>query len=172
MKTLQTPRLILRAFTLDDVAAFYRMGSQPEIIRWAQPTPFASLEEARHKLQEWPLHDYERVGYGRMACVWKATGEVIGFSGLKFLPDLRETELGYRLFPEFWGQGIASEAGQACLGFARELGLGHIVSLIHPANAASIGVARKLGLSHFDDIDWGGLDVPRVHRFRLDFTNS
>jgi ribosomal-protein-alanine N-acetyltransferase len=170
MKTLHTPRLVLRPFTLDDVEAFYRMGSQPEIIRWAQPTAFTSLEDARQKLQEWPLSDYARVGYGRMACVWKATGAVIGFSGLKHLPELSETELGYRLFPEFWGQGIASEAGQACIGMARELGLGHIISLIHPANAASVGVARKLGLRHFDDIEFGGLDVPRIHRFRLDLS--
>lgn len=169
MKTLETPRLILRPFTTDDVAAFHRMGSEPEVIRYAQSEPFTSLEDALQKMHELPLADYAKVGYGRFACVWKATGQVIGFSGLKHLEDLAETELGYRFFPEFWGMGIATEAGQAAIGFARELGLDHIISLIHPDNAGSIGVARKLGLRWHDDIEYPGLDVPVIHRYRLDF---
>lgn len=172
MKTLDTPRLTLRPFNTADVAAFYRMGSESEIIRYAQSQPFASLEDALDKMHELPLADYATVGYGRFACVWKATGQVIGFSGLKYLPELDETELGYRLFPEFWGMGIATEAGHAALGFAQELGLDHVISLIHPDNAGSIGVARKLGLRWHDDIAHPGLDVPLIHRYRRDFPSN
>ena len=60
----------------------------------------------------------------------------------------------------------------AALGFAQELGLDHVISLIHPDNAGSIGVARKLGLRWHDDIAHPGLDVPLIHRYRRDFPSN
>jgi RimJ/RimL family protein N-acetyltransferase len=44
-KTIDTGRLILRRFTLDDLPAFYQLCSRPETIRYAQSTPLASLDE-------------------------------------------------------------------------------------------------------------------------------
>ena len=102
-KVLDTGRLILRRFTLDDLQAFYLLCSRPEIIRYAQSTPLASLEEARVMMHAAPFHDYATYGYGRFACVWKESGEVIGFSGVKYVPEIGDTELGYRFLPEFWG---------------------------------------------------------------------
>ena len=46
-KVIDTGRLILRRFTLDDLQAFHQLASRPEIIRYAQSTSVASLEEAR-----------------------------------------------------------------------------------------------------------------------------
>ena len=50
-----------------------------------------------------PFRDYATYGYGRFACVWKESGAVIGFSGVKYVPEIGDTELGYRFLPEFWG---------------------------------------------------------------------
>lgn len=144
---LETPRLILRAFTLDDVDAMYQLMTVPEVIRYVGNKPAQSKQDTLDYLHQHPLRDYQVYGYGRFACVWKETGEVIGFSGIKFLQEISETELGYRFLPQFWGKGLATEAGQAVIQFAEGLGLKRLVAVIHPQNQGSIQVALRLGFA-------------------------
>jgi RimJ/RimL family protein N-acetyltransferase len=152
---LETERMILRRFTLDDVPALYQLGTLPEIIRYAGNTPLASLEAARENLIKNPLRDYEVHGFGRLACVWKETGAVIGFSGVKHLDELGENELGYRLLPEFWGMGLATEAGLAVIDHARDVyKLNRLVSVIHPDNHASKNVVRKFGFKYEKNVEF------------------
>jgi RimJ/RimL family protein N-acetyltransferase len=165
-KVIDTGRLILRRFTPEDLEAFYQLGSRPEIIRHAQSTPLASLEAAREFMDAAPFHDYATYGYGRFACVWKETGEVIGFSGVKYVPEIDETELGYRFFPEFWGIGLATEAGRASVDFARvDLGLRRLVAMVHPDNLASARVLEKLGFSIERQLHYSGLPGVDVNLF-------
>ena len=144
---LETPRLILRSFTLDDVDAMYQLMTVPDVIRYVGNKPAQSKQDVLDYLQQHPLRDYQVYGYGRFACVWKETGQVIGFSGIKFLEEIKETELGYRFLPEFWRKGLATEAGQAVIQFAQGLGLKRLVAVIHPQNEGSKLVATKLGFS-------------------------
>ena len=145
---IETERLRLRAFTEDDLEAFYLLGTDPDSIRYAGNRPYASREAARESLHAAPLRDYAEYGFGRFACEWKATSEVIGFSGLKFIPEYNEVELGYRLLRPWWGKGIATEAGRASIHFGREtLKLQRLIAIIHPENAASFHVAGKLGFA-------------------------
>jgi RimJ/RimL family protein N-acetyltransferase len=165
-KVIDTGRLILRKFDEHDLDAFYQLCSRPEIIRYAQSTPVASREEALQFMKAAPFHDYATYGYGRFACVWKQTGEVIGFSGLKYLPEIGETELGYRFFPEFWGMGLATEAGRASIDFARsDLGLRRLVALVHPDNVASANVLTKLGFAVEKQVRYSGLNDVDVNLF-------
>jgi RimJ/RimL family protein N-acetyltransferase len=113
-----------------------------------------------------PFHDYATYGYGRFACVWKETGEVIGFSGLKYVPEISDTELGYRFLPEFWGLGLATEAGRASINFARsDLRLQRLVALVHPENVASAKVLTKLGFAIEKTIRYSGLNDIDVNLF-------
>jgi len=168
-KVIDTGRLILRRFTLDDLPAFYQLCSRPEIIRYAQSTPLASLEEARAMMHAAPFHDYATYGYGRFACVWKESGEVIGFSGVKYVPEIGDTELGYRFLPEFWGLGLATEAGRASIEFARtDLHLGRLVAMVHPENVASATVLTKLGFAVEKQLRYSGLQDVDVNLFSID----
>jgi len=170
-KIIDTGRLILRRFTLDDLPAFFQLGSRPEIIRYAQSTPWASLDEARAFMLAAPFQDYATYGYGRFACVWKESGEVIGFSGLKYVPEIGETELGYRFLPEFWGMGLATEAGRASIEFARaDLGLTRLVAMVHPDNLASAGVLAKLGFAVEKQLRYSGLQGVDVDLFARSLT--
>lgn len=144
---LETPRLILRSFTLDDVDAMYQLMTVPDVIRYVGNKPAQSKQDTLDYLQQHPLRDYQVYGYGRFACVWKETGQVIGFSGIKFLEEISETELGYRFLPEFWGKGLATEAGTAVIQFAQGLDLTRLVAVIHPDNKGSKQVAIKLGFT-------------------------
>ncbi|MFZ6649604.1 GNAT family N-acetyltransferase [Undibacterium sp. TJN25] len=143
--TVETERLLLRAFTADDAEAYYPLCVIPEVIRYVGNKPMGSVEEVRASLMEGSITDYRKYGFGRFAVVWKETGQLIGFSGLKYMPPFAEVELGYRLLPEFWGKGLAQEAGIASIEFARTLNLTKLIALVHPDNEGSANVARKLG---------------------------
>jgi hypothetical protein len=60
---LETERLLLRWFTLDDLEAFYELASNPRIIRYVGNQPLASLDVAREALVAAPLTDYASYGY-------------------------------------------------------------------------------------------------------------
>ena len=143
---IHTPRLQLRRFTLDDVEIFYELGSHPEVIRYAQRTPLRSLEEARERLLAAPLRDYEKHGYGRLVVVEKASSLPVGWCGLKYVDELGEVDIGYRLLPEYWGKGYALEACRAVLehGWGQS-GLRRIVATVIPENVRSLRVLSALG---------------------------
>jgi RimJ/RimL family protein N-acetyltransferase len=167
-KVIDTGRLILRRFHENDLEAFFQLCSQPHVIRYAQSVPLASLAEARELMRTAPFHDYATYGYGRFACVWKETGDVIGFSGVKYVPEIGDTELGYRFLPEFWGRGLATEAGRASIEFARtELRLARLVALVHPENVASAGVLTKLGFSVERALRYSGVKDVDVNLFSI-----
>jgi len=163
---IHTPRLILRRFTLDDLEPFYQLCSRPEVIRYAQAAPIASREAAREFMQAAPFNDYSTYGYGRFACVWRPTAEVIGFSGIKYVAEIAENELGYRFFPEYWGRGLATEAGDASIDFARStLGLSRLVAMVHPDNIASARVLTKLGFAIERSFRYSGVPDTDVNLF-------
>jgi RimJ/RimL family protein N-acetyltransferase len=142
-----TERLILRPFTLDDAAAWLPLISLPDIIRYTGDTPAQTVEEARELLRTKPLRDYAVHGYGRMAVIEKATGRLVGFSGLKYLEDLQEVDIGYRFLPDCWGKGYATESCIAVMAQGRsEHKIRRIVGMVHPENPASSRVLEKLGL--------------------------
>jgi RimJ/RimL family protein N-acetyltransferase len=156
---LETERLLLREFDEGDVAPFYLMGSDPAVIRYTGDPAggLTSLEHALEVLRSRPLADYRNHGYGRWACVLKASGEVIGFAGLKYLADMQEVDIGYRLLPAYWGQGLATEAARAVLDYGRtRLGLGRIIGLVDPENVASVRILEKLGLTPDGQVELQG----------------
>lgn len=146
MKTiLETDRLLLREFVMDDVDDFFRMVSDPAVTRYTGDGG-KTLEEARKGLEERLFQDYRKYGYGRWAAVCKLTGKVIGFAGLKYLDDVGEVDLGYRFFKEHWGIGLATEASRAILGYGfGALRLQRIIGIADIENKASIRVLEKVG---------------------------
>lgn len=144
---LETARLRLRLFTPDDVQIMFELNSDPEVIKYAD-TPAKDLDEAKQRLESGPLSDYKKYGYGRFAVELKETGEVIGFCGIKYLPEIELPEVGFRYLKEYWGRGIGTEAAQVCVDFAREdLKISKLIALIMPENIASIRLSEKLGMS-------------------------
>jgi RimJ/RimL family protein N-acetyltransferase len=146
---LETERLILRPFTLDDAEAWLPLISLPEIIRYTGDTPAKSVDQARELLRTRPLRDYAVHGYGRMAVIEKASSRLVGFSGFKYVADLREVDIGYRFLPDCWGKGYATESALALMEQGRRThGFTRIVGTVHPDNPASGKVLEKLGLRY------------------------
>lgn len=156
---LETDRLLLREFDEDDVGPFYVMGSDPDIIRYVggPGSGLTNLEQALEVLRSRPIADYQKYGYGRWACVHKATGALIGFAGLKYLEDQQEIDLGYRLLPAWWGQGLATEAGRAVVEYGRSrLHIDEIIGLVDPRNTASARVLEKLNFTFVGVVPYYG----------------
>jgi ribosomal-protein-alanine N-acetyltransferase len=146
---LVTKRLILRPFTLDDAEAWLPLISLPEIIRYTGDTPATTVDQARELLRTRPLRDYAVHGYGRLAVIEKASSRLVGFSGFKYVADLREVDIGYRFLPDCWGKGYATESALALMEQGRRAhGFSRIVGTVHPDNPASGKVLEKLGLRY------------------------
>jgi RimJ/RimL family protein N-acetyltransferase len=142
---LETDRLLLREFVIDDVEDFFRMVSEPDVTRFTGDD-CQTLEQAKRRLEDGPFRDYRKYGYGRWAAVSKPTGTVIGFAGLKYLDDVGEVDLGFRFFKEHWGKGLATEGSRAILAYGfGTLQLKRIVGMADIENKASIRVLEKVG---------------------------
>lgn len=157
---LETERLLLREFHQSDLEPFYVLGSDPAVLRYlgGEGSGFTSREHALEILRSKPLSDYRKYGFGRWACVHRASGAVIGFAGLKYLDELREVDIGYRFLPAYWGQGLATEACRPIMDYGlNTLGLDRIIGQVDPNNHASIHVLEKLGLTFERMAEFHGL---------------
>jgi RimJ/RimL family protein N-acetyltransferase len=164
--TLETRRLVLRPWSPNDAEAWFGILREEGILRYfpdPSPPPRAKADRyIAHHLAHWEEH-----GYGHWAVVTPSDSRVVGWSGLEYLPELRETEVAYLLSKSVWGHGFASEAAQAAIRFGFEAaGLEAIIGLVHQDNIASISVLEKCGLRLADRIRLWGMDMCRyrIHR--------
>ncbi|GAB4209538.1 MAG: GNAT family protein [Roseiflexaceae bacterium] len=143
---LETERLVLRALTLDDADAMFASRSDPQVIRYFGTLPMTAHEQAAEQIER-VLTDYREQNGIRWAITRRGDDYMIGSCGFWRLvkPHFR-AELGYDLLPQWWGQGIMTEAIMAVLRFAfTTMGLHSIEAQIHPDNIASRRVLEKLG---------------------------
>jgi RimJ/RimL family protein N-acetyltransferase len=145
---VETDRLLLREFVPEDAPAIFEVGSNPLVMQYIGENLLTSVAEAEAIIRQHPVADYHKYGFGRWAVVVKGNARVIGMTGLKYLPDLEEVDLGYRLLPEYWGQGLATEAGLASVRYGfQTLKLSRIIGLVDPENVRSVRVLQKCRLT-------------------------
>lgn len=140
-----TERLILRPFRADDLSLYQALGDDPLVMQylggvWSHARTEAAARGANASLVE---H-----GYGMLAVERGDDSQFLGIAGLSvehWYPD--DLQVGWRFFPQFWGQGYASEAATAWLehGFG-PLGRQRIISMADTPNLRSIAVMRRLGM--------------------------
>ena len=152
----ETQRLTHREFFVEDAGSVFALNSNPDVMRFTGESLLGSLDAARCFIADYP--DFDRVGYGRWACILKETQSIVGFCGLKYLPDIDEVDLGFRFLPTYWGRGLATEACSATLDFGfNTIGLARVVAFVMPENAASIRVLEKVGMQFDADFDYDGI---------------
>ena len=154
---LETDRLLLREYVEEDADAFFKLNSDPEVLRFVPDKRLLNVEQARQILIDHPIADYRKYGFGRGACILKSTGEQIGFAGLKYLEELDEVDVAFRLMRTHWGLGLATEAALAAVRFGfTDLDLKRIIGLVMPENIASVRVLEKTGLRYADSVSFWG----------------
>jgi len=158
---IETERLILREFTVNDVESVYEFNSNVELHKYTGDEIIKSKERAKEIITDIWLKDYEKYGYGRWAVVYKPENKVIGFAGLKYLTEINETDIGYRFLPEYWGKGLASEISNEIIKYGfNKLNLNRIIGIAMPENIGSWKVLEKIGLELYkvDKYDGDGKD--------------
>jgi RimJ/RimL family protein N-acetyltransferase len=151
MKTLiETERTLIRPFTEADYQAVFDFGSDKEVQKYTGDKLLASVEQAKEIIKNVWFADYKKYGYGRWAVVYKKDKKVIGFAGLKYLPEFDKTDIGFRFLPQYWGKGIATEVSLPIIKYGFEkLGLKEIIGIADPANKGSVKVLEKIGLKFY-----------------------
>jgi ribosomal-protein-alanine N-acetyltransferase len=160
--SLQTPRLLLRPWRGEDMAAFAAMSADPAVMEFLRPFPDRAASEAwaTRAAEHWRRH-----GFGQWVVEIPGEASFIGVVGLAQVPYQAHftpaVEVAWRLARAYWGCGFASEAARASLdyGFA-ELGLAEIVALTVPANLRSRRVMERLGMTRLPQDDFDHPNVP------------
>lgn len=144
----ETPRLIIRTFTADDVKLIYDLCKDPEVVKYLGEEPLTSKEQAHEVLNRKIIENqYNKYGFGRWAVHLKKNGTFIGWCGLK--NEDGEIDLGYRFKKKFWGKGYATEAAKAVLDYGFEtLKLEKIHAKAMEENRASLAVMQNSGMRY------------------------
>ena len=150
MIVTETPRLILRHLTWDDVDALATIFADPVVMKFYPNT--RTSEETKGHI-EWIFSCYEKHGFGLWATIHKADNQFIGRCGLipQRVDGQEEVEIGYMLAKEYWGKGLATEAASAIRDYGFGIGYNRLISLIYPGNITSQKVAMKVGLTYEKD---------------------
>ena len=144
---LETERLVLRRFTLDDAAFLRELVNEPGWLRYIGDRKVQTLDDARGYLERALLAQYVRLGFGFYRVELQADGTPVGLCGLVRRQGMDDVDMGFAILERHSGRGYASEAAQRIVRHAREdLGLARITGITQPGNAASIALLEKLGM--------------------------
>ena len=159
-RVLETERLYLKEVGPEDRENLFRLHSIPSVQQYTGEPVVKTMAEIDRAIASRQAQ-YKKYGYGRWATFLKKEDQFVGWSGLSYLPEFDEIDLGYRLLPEFWGMGIATEASVAILDYGfGVLGLKRIVAIAMKENIASMRVMEKVGMAFdkYAPYDPGGKD--------------
>lgn len=150
-RRLETERLILRQFTVDDAAAMFKnWASDDEVTRFLTWPTHTGVEVSRSVLDDW-VASYGREDFYQWAIVLKELGnEPVGSIGAVSLnDDLSLIHIGYCIGRSWWHRGITSEALSRLLDFFfDEVGANRIESRHDPRNPHSGMVMKKCGMHY------------------------
>ena len=146
---IETERLILRKFTLEDAPFLLELVNTPAWLQFIGDRNVHTVEESENYLRNGNLKSYAEYGFGFYLVVIKETNEAIGMCGLVKRDSLEDVDIGFAFMPDSIGKGYGYEAASATLDYALNvLKLGRIVAIVDPQNASSIALIKKIGLKY------------------------
>lgn len=159
---LVTERMRLRPWREDDLDDLARLNVDEAVMEFMW-SGILTRDQCRDWLEQ-RIRLCESGGLSVFATELLDTGAFIGWIGLNVptgIPELEdEIEVGWRLLPRHWGQGLATEGARASLAWGfDDLGLDRIISMYDPDNERSRRVMDKLGLR-----EWKRVTHPRYRR--------
>ncbi|MBR5059610.1 MAG: GNAT family N-acetyltransferase [Clostridia bacterium] len=150
-RTIETERLILRRFTIDDAdAMFTNWASDPLVTKYLTWPAHTSADVSRAVIGSW-VPSYDRDDYYQWAIVFKEYGDgpVGSISAVHINDDLDLVHVGYCLSRKLWHRGIMSEALKAVLDFFfDEVGANRVESRHDTNNPHSGMVMKKCGMRY------------------------
>ena len=149
-KVLETERLILRPFTMEDAQPMFRnWASDPEVTKYLTWPAHGSPAITEMILREW-VSGYQRPDQYKWAIVPKdGNGEPIGSIDTVRLEDSVEAaEIGYCMGRAWWGRGLMTESMKAVVDYLiGEVGMNKVFARHDPRNVGSGRVMEKAGMT-------------------------
>ncbi|WP_439558340.1 GNAT family N-acetyltransferase [Dyadobacter sp.] len=148
MVPIESERLVYEKFKPSHFNDYYRLVSGQDVMQYITG---AGLDEtgAKARFQVALDADLGMEEFGFLAVTEKDTAAFIGLA--KIVPfEQSYTEIGYALFPEYWGKGYASEITRTMINYALQLGnVKELIALVSPENTSSIRVLTKNNFTFF-----------------------
>ena len=146
---LETKRLTVRAFALEDAAFILSLLNQPSFIENIADKGVRTLDDAKRYLKQGPLASYGQYGFGLWRLGLRDNDVAIGMAGFLKREGWDEVDLGYSLLSEYCGKGYAYEVVAALMSYARDHpGLGKVIAIVNQNNQPSIRLLTKLGFQY------------------------
>lgn len=149
-RRIETKRLILRRFTLDDALPMYRnWASDPDVTKYLTWQTHENAEQTKSVLESW-ISSYENEDKYIWCIAKKDNDEPIGsINAFHYQEKINAMEVGYCISRSYWHQGITSEALGAVMKYLLdEVGIDRIEARHDAINPNSGGVMRKCGMRH------------------------
>ena len=147
-KTIETDRLILRRFRLEDAEYMYHnWACDPEVTRFLTWPPHKNTDVSKMVLQEW-IPQYEDGSYFSWAVELKEISQPIGsIAVVKLNEEVGSADMGYCIGRKYWGQGLVPEALKAVMDYLfDEVGLNRVAACHDVNNPKSGRVMEKAGM--------------------------
>jgi RimJ/RimL family protein N-acetyltransferase len=163
---LETERLRIRHFGLDDAPFVLELINDPDWHRFIGDRGIRTLEGARGYVEKNLMGLYERLGFG-LDLVELKDGTPVGMCGLIKRETLEHVDLGFAFMPSWRGKGYAYESALAVRDYATgELGLERLVAITSPDNDASGKLLVRLGFEYRETIPFGTEgDVSKLYAY-------
>lgn len=153
----ETERLVVRELTDDDAPALHELHRHDEVMRWLDRTRSTGPADELARLRDWRARA-GGPGFGFFGIVLRATGELAGVLVLKPFDHLPHVDLGWRLHPDHWGRGYATEAARGAIAYGfGALGLREVAAATLPDNVRSRAVMERLGMAYAGEVTHAGL---------------
>lgn len=147
-QTIETERLVLRRFKLDDAEDMYsNWTSRPKVNKFLTWPLHPSADFTRHLLEGW-IARYEDGGYFNWVIEYKENGTVIGnISVVELNEKIESAAIGYCMSDDYWGRGIMPEALKAVMDYLFDVvGLNRVCACHDVNNPKSGRVMDKAGM--------------------------
>jgi [ribosomal protein S5]-alanine N-acetyltransferase len=156
MKILETDRLWLREFVLDDAPFLFTLVNSPGWLKFIGDRGVRTLEDARKYITERLVSSYNTSGFGFYVVLPKDGVIPMGMCGLVKRDTLDDVDIGFAFLSEYSGKGYAHEAASAVIKYGvAKFGLKRIVAITTFDNTSSIKLLGKIGLKFEKTIKFG-----------------
>ena len=158
---LQSERLHLRPWRVDDVESFHEIWGDPEVIWWGASESLAKTREGFTALLErhadWP----DGVGWFAVTRKADVTNEILGDVLLQPARFVDGIEVGWHFKRSAWGKGYATEAASCVLNYAKDtLKIDPVYAIVATQNDRSLRVVEKLGMERVREMVYA--DLPHI----------
>ena len=148
---LETDRLILRRYEIDDASAMFKnWASDPEVTKFLMWQTHSSEDMSKNIINDW-LKEYSDEKYYHWAIILKDNGdEPIGDIAVVHMnEDVSMMHIGYCIGRNWWHQGVTSEALKMVMDYLFDVvNVNRIESRHDPRNPYSGKVMQKCGMKY------------------------